>query len=367
VVRRSVTNPLSPVCIATLVLCHTLMTAFPAQSETGAEAMARYDANVTKRQELLAKQGEAQATGNGDLFRSLTGEIKTLRQETRDSLVDAQGAFQAEFAESKSLDVAMEHIRATRLLGDHDLAGEIAQSLIDDGAERADLWREYGSCLLTMGVKKEQQGVDALYKSLALDKMSADALATWNELSTYYLKNSMPQAATTTVAAALAINPADVRARLAQVVLHVFDGNIAEAGKGLVEVGRDAQPYDFVLRSQLRIALADFDTHRRIFSDNPENHFAYAKVLYYAGRSPQAILVGNRAASLAKNNTEMWNFLGQVQGQSGDFPGAQRSYENSLKADSTQSNIQQAVEQLKKLQEQQAKQAAPLSGQGPLR
>src|SRR5690606_19543738 len=105
-----------------------------------------------------------------------------------------------------------------------------------------------------------------------------------------------------------------------------------------------------------------------------------ARLLYLAGRIPEAILAARRAADLAGDRVEIWNFLGAIQSQMGDLNGAIEAYEASLRVQPDQANIQQGLEQLKQArQQQQSQQPAPqpqsapsqpeqpVQGRGPLR
>jgi tetratricopeptide (TPR) repeat protein len=340
--------------ILTIVLAAGLVNvAHGDTSESGQAALQRYEEAKAKQQEALAK-GDSKA-------------FETLKIEVSGAMVVAEGAFKRQYDSAKGLDNTLGYMKVLRLKGDHDLASEIAAETLDDGIESAILWREYGACLLTMGPKQRQKGIDALYKSLEQDKASQEAVPTWNELGAYYLRSVMPVPAATAYAAALAIDNSDVRAQLGQLVVDVYNGEIAQAGTRLAAVGREAQPYDTALRAQLRLALKDFDIHRRSFSDTAENHYAYARLLYSAARLPEAIMAAQRAARLARTDIGIWNFLAAIQMQMGDYPGAQKSYEASLRANANQPNIQQAAEKLKEAQQNAAQQAVPGAGKGPLR
>ncbi len=356
-VRRSYTRYLmGHALLPTLLLLAALSPAMAQPAVSGGEALKRYEAAIAQQQEALANRDSA-----------------TYAQQERnaaDALSDAALAFETQYADTPDVANAMGYITAVRLRGDHDLAAAFAKKALDDGLDHAALWRERGTGLLNMGTKYEEEGINALYNALERDDQSAEAVTTWNELGSYYIDSGMPRAAHQAFEAALAIESGNVRAQLGQLVVDVFRGNIPEAGTRLSALGKEAQPYDILLRRQLRLALVDFDEHRRSFSDTAENHDAYARLLYAAARLPQAVLAAQRAARLAPDDTAKWNFLAAIQLQMGDYPGARSSYESSLKANPDQPNIQQTLEQLKQAQEQAAQQqAAPATGagKGPLR
>ncbi len=345
-------------CLGRIILIAVLATALPLRVNAspflnGDDALQRYEAALGKGQEAMAKNDAA--------------AIESLGIEAESALAEALEAYRDHYDATGDAGSAQRYIRVLRLKGDHDLAAEIAAETLDSGADSALLWREYGSALLTMGKKKQQEGIDALYESLKRDKTSPEAVKTYNELGFFYLNNAMPVAAASAFDAVLAMDSTDTQGQLGRLVVDVYNGDIGQAGDRLSAVGRDAQPYDVILRAQLRLALRDFDIHRRSFSDTVENHYAYARLLYSAARLPQAIMAGKRAARLAKTDIKLWNFLGAIQSQIGDYPGAQRSYEASLKANPDQPDVRGTVEKLKEAQQPAAQEAAPGAGKGPLR
>ncbi len=319
----------------------------------GAEAFKHFQDTVAKQTAAMAQQ-------------DMTA-YETLDIEATSALRKAESAYADAFRSTGDEDSALGYIAVLREKGDDDLGAEVARQALDQGLDSAALWRSYGSCLLVSGAADRQAGIDALYTSLDRDKESPGAVATWNELGSYYLDTGMAEAASKAFTEALALDATDTRARLGALVVAVYDGDVAKAGTILSEVGRAAQPYDTQLRAQLRIALDDFDGYRKSFSDTAENHYAYARLLYSAARLPQAILAVSRATTLAPNDTAIWNFLGALQLQLGDYPSAQKSYESSLRANSEQSDIQQTVEKLKEAQQEAAQKATTGGGKGPLR
>lgn len=358
-VRRSFPRHLITPYILTVVLL--LFTSFPAAAQpavSGGEALKRYETAVNEQQAALEKRDSA--------------AFALQEEKAAEALHEAAIAFEAHYADEPSVANALGYVTARRLMGDHDLAAAFAKRALDDGFDHPSLWREHGTGLLQMGSAHEADGVKALYTALERDDQSEEALATWNELGAYYIDKGMPQAADQAFSAARAIESGNVRAQLGQLTVAVFRGEVLEAGTTLTALGKTAQPYDLVLRRQLRLALKDFDERRRTFSDTAANHDAYARLLYAAARLPQAVLAAQRAARLAPEDSGKWNFLAAIQLQMGDYPGAKNSYESSLKADPNQPEVQQTVERLRQAQEQAAQQQqqntpATGAGKGPLR
>lgn len=335
-----------------------------ADLEAAAGKVAAYRALQEKIQDAVARQ-------DGAAYEALGKESVSLLAEAR-AAYEAGGA-----ARSEDPEVIYNYAEVIKLEGDDDLGAEMVRAALDRGVGSPALWRIYGEMRLAMGRPYYADGVEALLKSTELDGASPTAADAWFALGRYYLQSDLPEAGAKAFASALAANPSHVPAQLGDAAAKVYAGDIAGAGGILEKVGRAAQPHDVMLRALMRSALADFDLSRRTFSDTVENHFAYARVAYIAARFPEAALAARRAANLAGNREDMYNFAGAIQMQMGDLPSALDSYQNSLRIKADQAPIQQTVEQLRQaVQQQQAQQppvqsaqpTAPVgAGQGPLR
>jgi tetratricopeptide (TPR) repeat protein len=176
----------------------------------------------------------------------------------------------------------------------------------------------------------------------------------------------MPEPAAKAFASALAANPNHVPAQLGEVATRIYSGDIAGAGAIVDKVGRAAQPYDVLLRSMVRAALFDFELTRREFDDTTENHYAFSRLMYSAGRFAEAVLAAKRAGRLSPERVDILNFQSAIQIQLGDYAGAIQTCEASLRAKADQPQIQQTLEKLKQAAQEaaQQKQQATQTGQG---
>jgi tetratricopeptide (TPR) repeat protein len=296
---------------------------------------------------------------------------ESLGKKSREHLADAGKAFEASNAAgSDDPEVVYNFAEVMKLAGNDDLGAEMVEQALDRGVESPALWRIYGEMCLASGPAHRQEGVDALRKSTELDGTTPASADAWFALGRFYLDSEMPEPAAKAFASALAVDPAHVPSRLGDAAAKVYRGDIAGAGALIEEVGKAAQPYDILLRTMVRAALLDFDRSRRTFTDTVDNHYAFARLTYIAARLPEAVLAAKRAGALAKDRTDILNFLGAIQIQSGDLPGAIEAYEASLRAQPDQAHIQQTLEQMKKAQQESApQQPTPQvnQGLGPLR
>ncbi|MCF6287501.1 MAG: ATP-dependent RecD-like DNA helicase [Candidatus Hydrogenedentes bacterium] len=215
----------------------------------GDDALQRYEAALGKGQEAMAKNDAA--------------AIESLGIEAESALAEALEAYRDHYDATGDAGSAQRYIRVLRLKGDHDLAAEIAAETLDSGADSALLWREYGSALLTMGKKKQQEGIDALYESLKRDKTSPEAVKTYNELGFFYLNNAMPVAAASAFDAVLAMDSTDTQGQLGRLVVDVYNGDIgrisqidAEATELVVDFEGRKVVYDFRELDELVLSYA---------------------------------------------------------------------------------------------------------------
>lgn len=343
-----------PCAIAAFVLL--IVPLASAAVDEGRELFSQYGAALEK-QEAAAAQGDMES-------------YNRLAEEANAALAKSRAAFEgANAPASNDAAVLRDYAEVLRKMGDDDRCAEAVHAALERGVEDAALWRIYGESLLAIGPTHFQDGVDALRHALSLDDSSADAAPAWFALGKYYVDNLMPAEAGKAFAAALKIDAGYVPARLGAAAVNVYDGDVAAAGDIIEAVGRGAQPYDVMFRALIRAALQDFDKNRRVFADTVENHYAYARLLYIASRLPEAISAAKRAAVLAGDRVDCWNFLGAIQLQAGDYPGGLVSYQSSLKVKPDQPELQQTVEQLQQAVAEAAKQQqqAPASGQAPLR
>ncbi len=97
----------------------------------------------------------------------------------------------------------------------------------------------------------------------------------------------------------------------------------------------------------MRWALQHFEQRRHVFPDEPKHHAAYGKLLYRAGRLPDALLALRRAASMSKGDTELWNLVAAIASQLGSAAEASAACEASLKINPEQPEIRALVDSMK--------------------
>ncbi len=123
-------------------------------------------------------------------------------------------------------------------------------------------------------------------------------------------------------------------------------GDIINASARLDALGAAAQPYDVETRYLLRVALQSFERDRRTFTDAADNHAAYGKLLYRAGRLPDAVLALRRAATQRGTDTATWNLVAAITAQLGDAASTRSACEASLGINPEQPEIRKLLDSL---------------------
>ena len=124
------------------------------------------------------------------------------------------------------------------------------------------------------------------------------------------------------------------------------NGKIIEASTLLDGLGAKAAPYDVQTRLLLRQALYDFDRYSKSMEETVEFHRAYGRLLYRAGRLPDALIVIQRAIVLDGQDTELHNFLAQMFMQLGNQEGVITTLKKSLEINPDQPNVAQQLQNL---------------------
>ena len=276
-------------------------------------------------------------------------EARELEQRAQACLVEARELYRrggiATASDSSSI---RDYAAVLSALGDYDLAAEALERAVQGAAGDGALWLALGENLSKMGSARRPDAFQALRKALSVEPPASVAAKAWFALGDLYRTEGLFEFSRENFEAALEAAPEDIRTRIALAALKVRGGRIVDGSKDLDALGNAAQPFDAETRVLLREAIADFEGARRNFPDTAENHAAYARLLYRAGRIQGAILAANRAVRLNPDDAETWKFIGLVQMQLGNTEQAAKAYERSLQINPGQPDLQRLLEQLKK-------------------
>lgn len=230
-----------------------------------------------------------------------------------------------------------------KALGYHDLLAEHLEARLKDNVEGcADdpaAWRALGEAWMLAGPCCREKAFDAFQRALGLKQDDGETLALLGNL---LHREGLYEQAATAYDKALAADPENIRTKLGKAVLLVRSGAIAESSGAIDALGMAAQPYDAATRTMLRKALDDFERQGGWFEDTPANHTAYARLLYRAGRLPDALIAARRAVELEPKDSGAWNFIAAMQLQLGNPEQGKQAYDKSLEANPNQPQIEAA-------------------------
>ena len=336
--RRAIANGFRRARIAVAVLCLLAAGAHATLIEDARYQVAKFNAEQEKIAADFA-QGIQSAEQQAAYEARQAASMAQLREAKR--LFEQAGLPKVE-----DVDLLREYVVVLRTLGDDDLAAEALAVAVDLAPEEGALWIERGECLAAMGPAHAAAAIAALRKGLDTNPEAPSKARAWFQLGRIYADAALDDFARAAYQKVLEFQPEAVRTQIGLAGLDARAGDVASAEGRLDALGRKAAPYDAETRVMLRAALADFDRTRRFFADTAENHGAYGKLLYRAGRLNEAAVATERAVKLAPQDWETLNFLGAIHMQLGSAAGARSAYERSLAVNPMQPDVRRSLESI---------------------
>lgn len=237
--------------------------------------------------------------------------------------------------------------------GDYDLAAETWEKIC--ALEPADpfSWLRLGVNRARRSGEHPETAIAALQKALALAENSnhPDLLYEAHEaLGNVYLERKLLDEAEEHFKKALENSAEALPPQIGIMVVNVYRGKILDAYKTFSSLGKKLQPYDALLRIQIRDALYELERLRKPLPSSAEVHAALARFYYQAGRVLDAVLAGQHAVRQNPQDVETLNFIGDIQFGLGNIEAAKTAYKHSLEIRGEQPDIQKRLEQLETLQ-----------------
>lgn len=286
-------------------------------------------------------QEEARNQGNA-------GAAQEQVEKARQALSGAVALYQkAGAAASKDLSVRQEYTKALRIRGDFDWAAEVLKGSVALEPSNASLWREYGEALFRGTTELRRQAGPAFQKALELDGTAPEAVRSHTDLGDVYFDQALYPFARQHYEAALALQADYTPARIGRALMILQAGNLLQGSQELDALGGAAKDFDTLVRTRLRRILADFDRSGRL-EDTVENHQAYCRLAYRAGRPVDALLAAERVLKLDPANVDTLNFVGAVCGQVGNLAQARSAYAKSLEIKPDQPHVRETLQELDK-------------------
>ena len=229
-----------------------------------------------------------------------------------------------------------QYLKTVLALGYYDLAAAHYEKMLAATPDDPDTAIALAEAWIKTGPYGVDKAFDVLKKAVSNDGEGVEARMV---LANLYHREGLYARAATLYDEILSLDSQHVRARLGKAVLQVRAGAITDASSIFNAIGADALAYDVETRLMLRKALDTFEHRGGWISDTAENHAAYAKLLYRAGRITDAVLAARRAVTITPGDFETWNFIAAMQLQVGNLQQAEQAYAKSLEANGDQPEI----------------------------
>ncbi len=240
-----------------------------------------------------------------------------------------------------------EYLDLLKSVGYYDLLAECLEERLTcnyhGAADRPETWRALGEAWMLSGPQGRPRAHEAFQHAL---NMKEDDTETRSLLGQLLHREGLYAQADAAYQRTLELDPGNIRARLGRAALLVREGKITEASGIMESAGNAMLPYDVIARLMLRKALYDFENRRGWFEDTGENHSAYARLLYQAGRVTDALLSARRAVDLVPEDYKVWNFIAAMYIQLGTLESGRQAYDKSLEINPNQPQIEAARNQL---------------------
>ncbi len=292
----------------------------------------------------ITKYKEAAAAAS----RPVAAPMAPVAPPDRNDLLDAFEAFTAAGAENTTDEAfRLEHIELLTLLGYHDLAAEQWECVVKERPADGAAWLALGRAWAASGPAGHKRGDEALQQAVKLLGDGPDKAEAWAIRGWMTHQRGLHEAARDAYARALELAPGQVRAVIGAATLDARAGKITEASAALDGLKQAAQPYDVETRLMLRRALHDFEAGRGVVPDEAGAHAAYSRLLYRAGRLPDAALAARRASDLNPGDVESLNFLASILMQMNQTEQAAQVLEKSLAARPDQPGVAETLKRLR--------------------
>lgn len=304
-------------------------------------------ASVSEARGSLAQYREASKAATDAMNRNDVAAFSANAAKAQEFLRQARAAFDdAHAVRSDDVDVLRDYSMTLEGCGDFDLAAEVLQRATSLKSDDAALWLALGRLLSRLGERRSQDAVEALHRAIDVDATNVATADAYAVLGQIYRDRRLFDLSREYVEKAIAVNPDHAGAKSMLAVAKLREGAVLEASNDLDQLG--ALPPDLSQRlpDLLSEAIQGFQKARKVFADTAENHMAYAKLLFRAGRPQEALWAAERSAALDPGNFAVWNFVGDLSQQFGRIDRARQAYNKSLELKPDQPRTQESLKAL---------------------
>ncbi len=308
--------------IACLVLGHS---AFADSS------LAEARAKITNYEKSLLKASQAMAKQDAEEYQKYNKEAARFLEEGReafDALVDLK---------SRDAELLSEYAQVLGHSQDFDLAVEALRRVVEIKPQDTDALLALCRVLMRMGASSAADAEEAVRRALDVLAESGETLhEAVTLLGDLQSSGGAYDLARKNYAKAIEANPGFPAASIGLAALEIREGKLAEGLTRVESLGALSPELSQRMSAVIAGSLSDFERRRRSMQDTPENHYAYAKLLFQAGRADESLFAALHSVKMKNDDHQVWNFIGSVSRILGNSQQAKKAFERSLELEPEQ-------------------------------
>ncbi len=301
-----------------------------------------WEARTTAAQARQALQAAADAGRAGDAETYAAQEVKAeeLLAEARRLFEDAGGM------QLDDVEALADYARVLTAHYDADLAADALRKATRLAPDNAELWLALGRGLLSPLYQRPEEAKQALIQAAKLGAGGDVEGASRAALGQYYWNKRLFDFAEEQWVEALDVVPGEFLAQAGLAAVLARRGTVREASERVATLSQAPPDVLASLVQMLGLALDDFAHSGLWFEDTAEAHFAYASLLFRAGKYVDCVAPLERTVTLDPKNHVAWNMLGSISMQLGHLERARDAFETSLQLNPDQERTREALKAL---------------------
>ncbi len=291
------------------------------------------------RQQLQAA-ADAGRTGDAEAYATHQAKANEMFAEAR-RLFEEAGGLDIEDTEALA-----DYARVLLAQYDADLAADALRKVTRLAPENAEAWLALGRGLLSPLYRRPEEAKSALTRAAALGGGGPVEGAARAVLGRYFWDKKLFDLAEEQWTLALEAAPNEALAQAGLAAVLARRGAVGEASERVATLAQAPPDVLAAVGQMLGEALEDFEQSGLWFEDTANAQFAYASLLFRAGKYEESVAPLERTVTLDPKNHVAWNMLGSISMQLGRTERAREAFETSLKLNPDQERTREALKAL---------------------
>nr|HPJ98934.1 tetratricopeptide repeat protein [Candidatus Hydrogenedentota bacterium] len=324
-----------------LVLLQSMSAGAVENAPAGSGALWEARTMAAQARQALQAAADAGRAGDAETYAAQEAKAEERFAEARRLFEDA-GGMQLDDAEALA-----DYARVLSAQYDADLAADALRKATRLAPENAELWLALGRGLLSPLYPRPEEAKRALTQAVKLGEGGAVEGASRAVLGQYYWNRRLFDFAEEQWVQALDVAPGEFLAQAGLAAVLARRGAVQEASERVAALNQASPDVLASLVQMLGAALNDFAHSGLWFDDTADAHFAYASLLFRAGKYVDCVAPLERTVTLDPKNPVAWNMLGSISMQLGHMERARDAFEASLKLNPEQERTREALKALR--------------------